>query len=64
MNNSFFVRSKYVNLCLFSVTFLQVSKSKFKKNADASKSLPTHNRLTSEEFAKCGKCKIQKIALN
>ncbi|XP_021935407.1 aspartate--tRNA ligase, mitochondrial isoform X3 [Zootermopsis nevadensis] len=33
--------------------FDNVSKSKFKKNADASKSLPTHNRLTSEEFAKC-----------
>jgi hypothetical protein len=39
-----------------------VSKLKSNKNADSNKSLPTHNRLTSEEFAKCGKFEEQKIA--
>jgi hypothetical protein len=40
---------------------LQASKSKSNKNTDQNKSLPTHNRLTSEEFAKCGKFEVKKI---
>jgi hypothetical protein len=40
---------------------LQVLKSKSNKPADPSKSLPTHNRITSEEYAKCGKFAAQEI---
>jgi hypothetical protein len=41
---------------------LQVSKSKSNKPTDPNKSLPTHNRITSEEYAKCGKFEVQEIA--
>jgi hypothetical protein len=40
---------------------LQVSKSKSNKPANPSKSLPTHNRITSEEYAKCGKFAVQEM---
>jgi hypothetical protein len=39
----------------------QVSKSKSSKLSDRSKSLPTHNRITSEEYAKCGKFAVQEM---